>query len=96
MNATCRPAGGPSRDGRNAPRNDPKIQRAWYNGWEKVHGLKWQTIDLPNGMNFKIDGPFSARDNDLTTLHLSGVLVKLEAMLTVCTIPMYRIYGDSA
>ena len=41
MNATCRPGGGP--DGRNAPRNDPLIQRAWYNGWKKLHGLKWQT-----------------------------------------------------
>ena len=25
MNATCRPAGGQSRDGRNAPRNDPRF-----------------------------------------------------------------------
>jgi len=47
-------------------------------------------------MNFKIDGPFSARDNDLTTLHLSHVLEKLEAILNVCSIPTYRIYGDSA
>ena len=96
MNATCRPAGGPNRDGRNALRNDPEIQRAWYNGWKKIHGLKWQTIDLPNAMNFKIDGPFSARDNDLTTLHLSDVLVKLEAMLNVWNLPFYRIYGDRA
>jgi hypothetical protein len=65
MNATCRPGGGPARDGAHAPRNDPEIQRAWYNGWKKVHGLKWQTIDLPNGMNLKVDGPFSVRDNDL-------------------------------
>ena len=32
MNATCRPGGRPAGDGRNAPRNDPLIQRAWYNG----------------------------------------------------------------
>ena len=96
MNATCRPAGGPARDGANAPRNDPEIQRAWYNGWKKLHGLKWQTIDLPNGMNFKVDGPFSVRDNDLTTLHNSDVLVKLEALLNVHDLNMYRIYGDSA
>jgi len=64
MNATCRPGGGPARDGAHAPRNDPEIQRAWYNGWKKVHGLKWQTIDLPNGTNLKVDGPFSVRDND--------------------------------
>ena len=47
MNATCRPGGGPTRDGT----NDPLIQRAWYNGWKKVHGMKWQTIDLPNNPN---------------------------------------------
>lgn len=38
MNATCRPGGGPARDGIDAPRNDPLIQRAWYNGWKKLHG----------------------------------------------------------
>ena len=88
----------PTREGTNAPRNDPEIQRAWYNGWKKLHGLKWQTIDLPNGVNFKVDGPFSVRDNDLTTLHNSDVLVKLEALLNVNQqqLQFYRIYGDSA
>jgi hypothetical protein len=32
MNASCRPGGGPARDGVDAPRNDPYIQQAWYNG----------------------------------------------------------------
>jgi hypothetical protein len=40
MNATCRPGGGPATDGLNADRNDPLIQRAWYNGWKKLHGMK--------------------------------------------------------
>jgi hypothetical protein len=40
MNSTCRPGGGPARDGTNAPRNDPLIQRAFYNGWKKLHSLK--------------------------------------------------------
>ena len=30
MNSTCRPGGGPRRDGLNAPRNDPLIQQAFY------------------------------------------------------------------
>ena len=96
MNATCRPGGGPSRDGTHAPRNDPEIQRAWYNGWKKLHGLKWQTIDLPNGMNFKVDGPFSVRNNDLTTLYVSDILAKLDALLIIFQLQFYRIYGDSA
>jgi hypothetical protein len=96
MNATCRPGGGPARDGIHAPRNNPEIQRAWYNGWKKFHGLKWQTIDLPNGMNFKVDGPFSCRDNDITTLNSSAILLKLQVLLEMNQLHFYRIYGDSA
>jgi hypothetical protein len=39
INAHCRPAGGPARDGTLAPRNDPLIQQAFWNGWKKLHGL---------------------------------------------------------
>lgn len=52
MNATCRVGAGPMTDGLDAPRKDPLIQRAFYNGWKKLHGTKYQTIDLPNGMPF--------------------------------------------
>jgi hypothetical protein len=38
--ATSRPAGGPAAPGVGAPRNDPLIQRAFYNGWKHLHGLK--------------------------------------------------------
>jgi hypothetical protein len=77
MNATCRPGGGPMRDGVNAPRNDPLIQRAFYNGWKKLHGIKWQTIDLPNGMNFHCYGPSSLRHNDLWQFRESDINTKL-------------------
>ncbi len=73
MNAACRPSGGPQRDGNHAPRNDPLIQRGWYNGWKKLHGLKFQTIDLPNSMNAHIWGPCSVRHNDLWTLGHSNL-----------------------
>jgi hypothetical protein len=73
MNATCRPGGGPTRDGAHAPRNDPLLQRAWYNGWKKLHGMKWQTVDLPNGMNFHVWGPVSVRHNDIYTFHESAI-----------------------
>lgn len=45
MNSICRPGGGPACDGENAPRNDFRIQRAYYTGWKKGHGQKFQTID---------------------------------------------------
>lgn len=43
-----RPSGGP-----NVPRNN-NIQRAYYIGWKKVYGIKFQTVDLPNGMNLHV------------------------------------------
>lgn len=95
MNGTCRPGGGPARDGTDAPRNDPLIQRAWYNGWKKMHGMKWQTVDLPNGMNFHVWGPVSLRHNDMYTLHHSHIN-DLIANLQTADILKYAIYGDSA
>lgn len=95
MNATCRPGGGPARDGQNAPRNDPLIQRAWYNGWKKMHGMKYQTVDLPNGMNMHVWGPISIRHNDLTSLrdsHINDLLVDLQHDREY----QWVIYGDSA
>ena len=71
MNATCRPDGGPCRDGTNAPRNAPPIQRAWYNGWKKIHGMKWLTFDFPCGCNGHVFGPLSVRRNDLFSLSKS-------------------------
>ena len=32
--------------GTHTPKTDPFIQRAWYDGWKKLHGMKRQTIDL--------------------------------------------------
>lgn len=95
MNATCRPGGGPARDGRDAPRNDPLVQRAWYNGWKKLHGMKWQTLDLPNGMNFNVWGPISVRHNDITSLHDSNINEKL-VELQQGREHQWVIYGDSA
>lgn len=95
MNATCRPGGGPTTDGVNAPRNDPLIQRAWYNGWKKLHGLKYQTIDLPNGMNYHVYGPVSVRHNDMYTLFQSNINEKI-ANAQEGNELQYVVYGDSA
>jgi hypothetical protein len=42
---TSRPGGGPTEDGANARRWNPNLQRAYYNGWKSIHGLKHQTVD---------------------------------------------------
>jgi hypothetical protein len=95
MNATCRPGGGPTRDGFNAPRKDPLIQRAFYNGWKKLHGLKWQTVALPNGMLFHAWGPVSMRHNDLFTYRYSRIN-EIIARLQEDEQLQFVIYGDSA
>jgi hypothetical protein len=95
MNSTCRPGGGPARDGTNAPRNDPLIQRAFYNGWKKLHSLKWQTVDLPNGMNFHAWGPCSGRHNDQESLEFSR-LNEILVDMQLGQLLQWKIYGDSA
>jgi hypothetical protein len=95
MNAMCRPGGGPTRDGINAPRNDPIIQRSFYNGWKKCHGLKYQTVDIPNGMIFNAFGPVSCRHNDTFTLGESKIVEKIAKLFTPGE-PNFYIYGDSA
>ena len=42
---TARPGGGPCEEGTAAQRWDPLIQKAFYNGWKSIHGLKHQTVD---------------------------------------------------
>ena len=64
LNATCRPGGGPRTGGEQAPRVDRLIQQAWWTGWKKLHGIKWQTLDLSLGMNAHVYGPASVRRND--------------------------------
>ena len=92
---TCRPAGGPADDGINARRLDPLIQRAFYTGWKKLHGLKLQTIDLPNGMTFHAYGPISCRHSDAFSFRESGIQQKLHELQEDYP-QKYSIYGDSA
>ncbi len=73
----------------------PLLQQAWYNGWKKLHGMKYQTVNLPNGMNFDVFGPVSVRHNDLFTLYHSDIDAKLR-QLQVNQRQKFSIYGDSA
>ena len=53
--------GGPSEGGANAHRWHESIQRAFYNGWKSVHGLKHQTVDCAYGLTIHMYGPTSLR-----------------------------------
>jgi len=48
--ATQTPGGGPTAAGPDSPRYHPLIQQSFYNGWKGIHGIKWQTMSLPNGI----------------------------------------------
>lgn len=57
--------------------------------------MKWQTVDLPNGMNFHVWGPISVRHNDLNSLYDSEIN-RLIAELQLGEDFQFVIYGDSA
>jgi hypothetical protein len=90
--STCRPGGGPTKDGE---RHNPLMQQAFYNGYKSLHGLKVQTVDLPNGMNYHIHGVVSLRHNDLYTYNESNINEKI-AECQVGSPIQYSVYGDSA
>ena len=94
MFAFCRP-GGNTTDGPAAPRVPLEVQEAWWTGWKKLHGLKWQTVILACGMDVDVSGPVSVRQNDVTQLHTSNIeerwLQLQEGQPTV-----FKMYGDSA
>ncbi len=95
VNATCRLYGGPVDDGEHARRFSPLIQQAFYTGWKKLHGLKWQTIDLPNGLVFHAWGGVSVRHSDNWTLFYSEIIPQLEILQANQPVQCV-LYGDSA
>ena len=95
MHATCRP-GGNEDEGPAAPRVPTDVQEAWYNGWKKLHGMKWQTIIIACGMDIHVFGPLSARSNDLTALGKSCIEDLLRALFEEMGNLFYLLFGDSA
>ena len=73
---SCRP-GGPNGSGAGQIRAPTLLQRAFYNGWKSMHGLKWQTVDAPNGMTMDMWGPKSLRHSDLNLLEWSSVCARI-------------------
>jgi hypothetical protein len=93
--ATDRVGGGPAEEGANSARWDPLIQRAFYNGWKSLNGLKHQTVDNAFGCTCDMTGPTSLRRNDLTLLRISDINDRLHALHANDPID-YIIFGDSA
>ena len=90
---TCRPGGGPAEEGENAPRWNTLIQAAFYTGYKKLHGYKYQTFELPNGMCGDLYGPCPVRKNDLDLLNDSDINEKLRE-LSETAVKQYKAYCD--
>lgn len=95
MFAFCR-VGGVLGEGPGALRVPREVQEAWWNGWKKLHGMKWQTLVLACGMDFHVWGPLSCRRNDLTFLQRSQVQQKLVDLFDELAEIIFHIFGDSA
>lgn len=93
--AMSRPGGGPIGEGEQAPRFPKELQRAWWTGWKKLHGLKWQTVVMANGMDFEVWGPVSVRHPDGFTLRRSRIEEKLEELQAGVDVKCV-MHGDSA
>jgi len=70
---TDRPGGGPQDDRPGVQRWDNVIQRAFYNGWKSIHGLKHQTVDNALGFTIHVIGPVSLRGNDMSQFRESNI-----------------------
>jgi hypothetical protein len=79
--------------GVNAARWDYLMQRAFYSGWKRLHGLKHQSVVLPNGMTGDLWGPCSVRHNDLYTLRESGLNARVAACQQGRPL-QFCMYGD--
>ena len=71
--------------------NSNNIQRALYSGHKRHHGVKFQSIILPDGMIAMMFGPIEGRRHDITLLKLS----KLDERMRLLPPDSY-VYGDQA
>lgn len=89
----CRPGSGPlNGNERNSPRrpNWEENQRTVYQGWKHFHGVKVQTVSLPNGMIGSMYGIQSARHNDRWMLCFSALRQIVRGLTN-----RFSLYGDS-
>lgn len=75
------------------PQGD-EAQEAFYNGWKKIHALKYQTLTAPCGMVMDMFPNTSGRRSDLLTLRRSQINTKLNDLQTNFEYQT-TAYGDS-
>ena len=55
-------------------------QRVLYNGHNRVHSIKFQSVVAPNGLIVNLFGPVEGRRHDSGMLAMSGLLPMLETL----------------
>ena len=70
-------------------------QRVMYNGYKRVHSIKFQSVVTPNGLIANLAGPFEGKRHDSTMLHESGFLTDLRCVAFYNGDPLC-LYGDPA
>ena len=69
-----------------------RMLSAFYSGYKKHHGIKFQSVELPNGMCADLFGPKSYRESDVDLLTASGLVPALFEVTRGGK--QYAIYGD--
>ena len=65
------------------------IQEAVYNGHKRGHGLKFQSVLLPDGLIGHLFGPVEGKCHDTSVLAYYGLLNRLQEHF-----PGYYVFGD--
>ena len=73
-----------------------KNQRVLYNGHEKIHSIKFQSVAAPNGLIANLYGPVEGKRHDSSMLVMSGLLDQLGQYSFSPNGDILCIYGDPA
>ncbi|XP_078321381.1 uncharacterized protein LOC144621637 [Crassostrea virginica] len=71
-------------------------QKLVYSGHKRVHGLKFQSVVILNGLIANMYGPIEANRHDSAMLRISELLPKLEQRMTMPDGTVFSLYGDLA
>ena len=85
VDGTLRPISRPGRD-----------QNTVYNGHKKTHGIKFQSVVVPNGLIAHMYGPVEGKRHDVRMLAMSNLLPKLQLHAHNTLGNPLCIYGDPA
>ena len=73
-----------------------KNQRVLYNGYKRVHAIKFQSVVAPNGMMANLYGPIEGKRHDSGMLAMSGLFPLLQIHSNAPNGNPLCVYGDPA